>query len=1633
MSFKPTWRLSAFAALAGFVAAPLVATPAAASTDGLGVVINEAYLSGGSANAPFLNKFVELYNPGATAVDVSGWSIQYRKLDGVGASSTVVPLTGSIAAGGYYLVSGSSNGANGAALPTPDVSSTLSPQGQNGMLALVASTEAATLPAGSVVGDSSVIDLLGYGTSNTFETAAAPSPSANNVPKSIARTSFGDSDDNSADFTLSDTVTPQNSAGTTPVDPEPTPEPTDPTDPTEPVEPGVATIAEIQGTAAASTMVGQTVTTNGFVTASFPTGGFNGYYLQTAGTGGAIDPATHLASDGIFVYSPTTVGSVTVGQYLEVTGVVDEYYGLTQLKVTDAAAVKPLDAASVTAPTAAAVAFPSTDEERERLEGMLIAPAGDYTVTDNYSTNRYGEIALTASATPLVTPTVLGKPGSAEFLAAQARATAEKVVLDDGATVDFSKAENTGTALPYLSNTAPVRVGAAVAFTAPVVFDFRNSNWKFQPTQQLTGDNTATVQPATFEDTRSTSPRGVGGDVSLATFNVLNYFATTGDSRTGCTFYTDRQGGKTTVNNSDAAGCGVRGAATAESLARQQAKIVSAINALDADVVSLEEIQNSASIGLDRDVALETLTAALNAAAGEDTWKFVPSPAAVPADEDVIRTAFIYKPATIETVGESRILLDSPAFDNAREPDAQAFKPKGADDAATFLVIANHFKSKSTSASATGDNANTGQGAFTGDRTRQAKALVAFAKSVSKDIGTSKVFLVGDFNSYDAEDPLDVLRDAGYISQDAKTGEYTYSYEGAVGSLDHIFASPDADQSVTGADVWNINSVESIALEYSRYNANVTNFHVDDMFRSSDHDPVIVGISADASENATVNLLNINDFHGRIDANTTKFAGTIEQLKALFAPDQTAFISAGDNIGASLFASSSQQDQPTIDVLNALGLQASAVGNHEFDQGYADLVDRVMADGSNATFPYLGANVYQKGTQTPALEEYTILDVDGVKVAVIGAITQETPTLVSPAGIADLDFGDPVAAVNRVAAQLTDGDESNGEADVIVAEYHEGAGAGTPDGATLEQELAAGSAFAEIVSTTSAEVDAIFTGHTHKQYAWDAPIPGEAGKTRPVLQTGSYGEFIGQITLTVDRASGDVTAYTAKNVARTTVAEAELVTQFPVVATVKAITDKALALAAEIGNQPIGEATADITRAFNNGVKDDRGAESTLGGLVADSLRASLSSADRGGADIGIVNPGGMREEILKGEITYAEANAVLPFLNNLWTTSLTGAQFKTVLEQQWQRDAAGNVPSRPYLQLGLSSNVQYTFDPTKPEGQRITSITVNGAAIDPAKSYRIGSFSFLLQGGDNFREFANGTDTRDSGLVDRDAWISYLTANSPVSPNFERRSVQVTNVPTAAVAAGGTVSFDVAKLDLTSTGSPVNTSLAIELNGSPVGTAPVAAGAATVSFTVPAGTADGAATIRVTALESGTTLTVPLTVATPPVVTPPTPAPESALIQALKDLIKAITKFILGQLAGIHVGKEYAGTWVSVWLHSEPVLISDGLVQVDAEGNVQVTVPEDAPVGAHRLVVQDADGNVIGWQDIVVEAAAVDPGTQPGAGNGSGSGAAGGTQDGSLSKTGAEPWGNAALAALLLVGGLALMIARRRTAQQQL
>ena len=457
-----------------------------------------------------------------------------------------------------------------------------------------------------------------------------------------------------------------------------------------------------------------------------------------------------------------------------------------------------------------------------------------------------------------------------------------------------------------------------------------------------------------------------------------------------------------------------------------------------------------------------------------------------------------------------------------------------------------------------------------------------------------------------------------------------------------------------------------------------------------------------------------------------------------------------------------------------------------------------------------------------------------MRVGVIGVVTQETSTLVSPGGIKGIEFGNPVEAVNRVARQLTDGDESNGEADVIVAEYHEGAASNEDDATakpTIDEQKAASPVFKKIVDDTDPAVDVIFTAHTHMKYSYTDP----AHNGRPVIQTGSYAANIGQVVLDYDKATGTVTYRKSGNVAvDTSKSDDELAAAGDdTVRNVKSIVDAAVAKGQEEGDKPVGSIAADITTAFKDGARDDRASESTMGNLVADSLLDSLSSENRGGAEIGVVNPGGLRAEFCKtgdnekctiaadGTITYAQANAVLPFLNNLWTTTLTGAQFKEALEQQWQTDADGNVPSRPYLQLGLSHNVSYTYDPNAAQGNHITSVTVNGKPLDLKREYRIGSFSFLLQGGDNFRAFAAGKDTKDTGLVDRDAWIDYISKNSPLKPRYDRRAVAVTGIPADGKVTAGT-SFDLqfSKLTLTSLGVPAETKLVATIDGEQVDSA---------------------------------------------------------------------------------------------------------------------------------------------------------------------------------------------------------------------
>ncbi|MEL4357207.1 MULTISPECIES: ExeM/NucH family extracellular endonuclease [unclassified Luteococcus] len=799
-SISGSWRggLTAAALGLGMVAQGLAALPAQAATDHL--VIDEVYGGGGNSGAPYTHDFVELFNGTGAAIDVTGWKLNYYSAAGNPGNSCT--LSGSVQPGKHFLVQQAKGTAGTQALPTPDATCTAAMSATAGSVELVDASGA-------------VVDLVGFGTATKVETAAAPAPSNTT---SISRTDGADTGNNQADFTKGEPK-PENQGAVPDPTPEPTPDPTpEPTpEPTPAVE---KTIAEIQGTGTATPLAGQSVTTKGVVTASYPTGGFNGFYLQTPGSGGSAKAAGQ-ASDGIFVYTGAAP-TVKPGECYAVTGVPAEYNTLTQLTkpvltpATDCAEVKPTELATL----------PQTDADKEAYEGMLVQPLGNYTITNNYNLNNYGQVGLAAGDKPLWTATDRVVP--AEAAAYEAEQAKKYITLDDGSSWDYLRNTTAQKSpLPYLSQGEPMRTDSKVTFTKPVILDYR-FQWNYQPVEQIVGA-TDDNDPLTTQNTRPTAAPAVGGELKLGAMNVLNYFTDLGQDEAGCSAYKDMSGNPVTAN-----GCTVRGAYTPAALKDQQTKIIAALEMLDADVVGLMEIENAARFGHDRDAALKTLVDALNAKVGAGTYDYVRSPVARPVSEDVIRTAFIYKSSKVKPVDAS-VILDSPAFANARQPLGQKFE--SLTSGKTFVAVANHFKSKGS-----GVDDGTGQGNSNPSREEQARDVTAWTKQLWPD---EAVFMVGDFNAYSRETPVQIIEAAGFTNLVRKFSPESTSYQfgGRLGSLDHAFANEKALAMVTGADDLNINGDESVAMQYSRRHYNITDFYAPTPYASSDHDPVLVGLS----------------------------------------------------------------------------------------------------------------------------------------------------------------------------------------------------------------------------------------------------------------------------------------------------------------------------------------------------------------------------------------------------------------------------------------------------------------------------------------------------------------------------------------------------------------------------------------------------------------------------------------------------------------------------------------------------------------------------------------------------------------------------------------------------------------------
>ncbi|QWW19189.1 bifunctional metallophosphatase/5'-nucleotidase [Schaalia sp. 19OD2882] len=563
----------------------------------------------------------------------------------------------------------------------------------------------------------------------------------------------------------------------------------------------------------------------------------------------------------------------------------------------------------------------------------------------------------------------------------------------------------------------------------------------------------------------------------------------------------------------------------------------------------------------------------------------------------------------------------------------------------------------------------------------------------------------------------------------------------------------------------------------------------------------------------TLDLYNLTDVHGHIEQVSKK--GVVREAglpamncylkQARAANPNSSFTLLGDNIGASPYTSGSLKDNPTIAALNTLSPLASTIGNHELDLGQAVFKQRV--DGSNpgefvqVGFPYLGANIdgmgswSNAGVQTPYLGDYKVwASPSGVKVAFIGAIAEDVPYKLSPGTTAGLTFSDPLAKIDSLAKAIKD----SGEAQVVIAMLDDDVKNNYPK--------------------VSEHVDGIMGGDTHVPYEFDHVDSAETlASKNPLLAgvaSGSYTDNLGLIRISYDTDEHKVVSADTQLIPAAKVAECGTDPQ------TQAVVDKAVADSQEAGKAVVGTG---YTQSFRRGVfttpsgatdpGSNRGIESSLGDFVADAMKEMILVDGGTPVDIGIINAGGLRDDLVPNEdgtITYAQSYSVMPFSNELGHVSITGANFKKALEQQWKTDL-NSQNSRPLLKLGISSNVRYTYDPARPYGERITSIMINDEPLDPAKTYTVGSVTFLLEGGDSFDALTSGGPAKTNGNLDRDKFNEFLAAHSGAAPRAAKAAIGVT-LPEGSVH-GATVPVELRGLSF-SEGPSITKHVKVALGG---------------------------------------------------------------------------------------------------------------------------------------------------------------------------------------------------------------------------
>ncbi len=898
VSISSPGQLTILAALVAGLAAPGLVHAADSTSK---VVISQVYGGGGNSGATYTNDFIELFNRSSVPVSLAGMSVQYGSSGGTTWTNKTDLSSVTLQPGQYYLISENSNAAVGVALPTPDQSANIAMAAGAGKVALTSNNTALT--GANPVGGATVLDFVGYGAANGYETAPTATISATTSAQR-ALNGCTDTDNNSADFTVlavkpRNSATPVNACGAAPAIIASCPQnvnvafgiggsaPLSASDTdskvngasiasaavagisltgfnassadgatasvtlnvdastakgnypvivkfvnddsqeasctvTVNVAPPAATslkIYEIQGSGAASQYNGTIQTTEGVVTAKVSTG----FFIQDAV--GDNDPTT---SDAVYVYTGSTAPTVAINDVVRVTATVQEYTptgaaaSLTELvnptitKIGTSAGIAPTN---ITLPIA----------DFGPYQGMLVRFAQPLTASQVEFVGDRGEISLSSGR--LETTTNRFKLNTPEELALRAANARNIIVLDDGIFV-------TPTVIPYIAADKTIRAGDTTTDLTGVI-DLNTvggtptkSLYKLQPTL-----------PVTFsrDNPRPTAPSFAAGNVKVASANVLNFFTTftngtsvfdQASTTQGCTL-----GSSTTKSN-------CRGADNLNEFTRQRDKIVNSLKLIDADLVGLMEIQNNG------ETAVTYLVDQLNAAYGQPVYAVVPKPSFT--GTDAIRVAMIYKPAKL-TLSGAAITDPDPAGINNRPPMAQTFVVPS--NGGKFSLIVNHLKSKGSCPSS--GETDQGEGCWTPTRVAQAGRLINnFIPQVQAASGDQDVLLIGDFNSYGMEAPINLMTDAGIVNQLERYVRpigmpYSYVFNSTSGYLDHALATPSMSAQVSGASEFHNNADEPSVIDYN-LDGKPQDLYVNNAYRASDHDPVtitlnIAGTSSDVS------------------------------------------------------------------------------------------------------------------------------------------------------------------------------------------------------------------------------------------------------------------------------------------------------------------------------------------------------------------------------------------------------------------------------------------------------------------------------------------------------------------------------------------------------------------------------------------------------------------------------------------------------------------------------------------------------------------------------------------------------------------------------------------------------------------